>query len=117
MKKYMILCCVFLSACFPMYVLAPNMSGYIVRIESDVAWEGVVNDTWVSGVNTLSIPVTPQVGRVVCWDIRKSLPAPGLLRVFMTYRDYHTGSTTHPRWGDDATVSILGRIRGCSSGW
>jgi hypothetical protein len=102
-----------LSSCHPYYILAPNNSGYIVRIESDGEWEGIVDGQVVSGFNTAGIPVYPRLGRSVCWDIRKSRPYTGMLRAFMTYRDYHSGSELHPRFGDAVTLSWNGRVRGC----
>lgn len=105
----------FLSACHPHYIFAPNVSGYIVRIEADGEWEGWVDHQVVSGFNTSGVPVYPRLGHQVCWDIRKSRPYPGMLRAFMTHRDYHAGSQQHPRFGDSVTLSMTGRVRGCYS--
>lgn len=102
-----------LSGCYPLYIVAPNMSGYIVRIESDGDWEGVVDNQLVSGFGNRGIPVSPQLGQSVCWDIRKSRPHAGMLRAFFTYRDYYAGSHHHPRYGDSVTLNVLGRVRGC----
>jgi hypothetical protein len=105
-----------LSACYPVYILAPNTTGYIVRIEADGPWEGVVDGQVVSGFNASGIPVFPRMGRSVCWSIWKSRPYSGMLRAFMTYRDYHTGSAEHyPRFGDNITLNITGRVQGCYS--
>jgi len=103
----------FMASCHPHYIFAPNSSGYIVRIEADGPWEGVVDHQVVSGFNTAGIPVHPRLGREVCWDIRKSRPYSGMLRAFMTHRDYHTGSEMHPRFGDSITLHVTGRVRGC----
>lgn len=110
---FLLLMVTVVSSCHPIYILAPNTSGYIVRIEADGEWEGVVDSQIVSGSFARGIPVYPRYGRTVCWDIRKSRPYPGMLRAFMTYRDYHTGSEMHPRFGDDVTLSVTGRVRGC----
>lgn len=112
--RYLLLAVMLLSsACHPYYLLAPNMSGYIVRIESDTDWEGVVGSQAVSGFQTQSFPVTVIPHTPICWNVRKSRYSSGMLRVFLTYRDYHTGSTTHPRWGDSVTIMPLGVVRQC----
>lgn len=103
---------IFLSACYVPYFMAPNMSGYIVRVESDGEWEGVIGNQVVSGFGTMSYPVDITWG-TVCWDIRKRyFLQPGLLRAFLTYRDYYSGSTHHPRYGDQATTAGS-RVSGC----
>lgn len=102
------------TACYPVYLLAPNTSGFIVRIESDTEWEGTVGTQWVSGAGTQAVPVNVPYGRDVCWDIHKTKYDAGLLRVFLTYRDYYAGSSTHPRYGDMVTLTARGRIRNCA---
>ena len=114
MKSYLLVFMMFiLTSCVPYYIMAPNTSGYIVRIESDTFWEGQVDGEYVSGSNTLAFPVFPRHGRAVCWDIRKSRMGQGMLRAFMTYRDYYAGSDMHPRFQDQVTVSVMGRVQGC----
>jgi len=103
---------IIMTGCYVPYFMAPNTSGFIVRVESDGEWEGVIGNQVVSGFGTQSYPVDITWG-TVCWDIRKRyLMQPGLLRAFLTYRDYYSGSTQHPRYGDQATT--LGqRVTGC----
>jgi hypothetical protein len=113
MKRAILCLTLLLSACHPYYLLAPNNTGYIVRVEADGEWEGVVDNQRVSGFNTAGIPVYPRLGRSVCWDIGKSRPYTGMLRAFLTYRDYYSTSDMHPRFGDSVTLSMSGRVSGC----
>jgi hypothetical protein len=121
MKSYILAITVLIlsiaTSCVPYYIMAPNTSGYIVRIESDTFWEGQVDGDYVSGSSTLGIPVTPRYGRPVCWDIRKSRMGGGMLRAFMTHRDYYAGSDMYPRFGDQVTVAVMGRVQGCHRAW
>jgi len=96
-----------------MYILAPNTSGYILRVESDGEYSGTVDHVIVSGGTTKSFPVHPRVGHAVCWNIRKHGNNTGMLRAFLTYRDYHTGSSVHPRHGDQVTLLPRGHVTGC----
>lgn len=94
------------------YLLAPpyryyDRGDYMVRIESDTEWEGYVGNTWVSGFGNRNYPVWERV----CWDIQKTR-SQGLLRVFVTYREYYSGGN-YPIWEDRATTSAYGIVRGC----
>jgi hypothetical protein len=102
-----------LLSCRPIYILAPNNTGYIVRVEADGPWEGLVDHQVVSGFGTKSFPVYPRLHHDLCWRIRKSSPHAGLLRAFLTYRDYHPGSDVHPRFSDTVTLHITGVVHGC----
>lgn len=113
MRGILLMCSlIVMSACYLPYVMAPDISRFIVRVESDGEWEGVIGHHQVSGFGTMSYPVDIIWG-TVCWDIRKRyFLQPGLLRAFLTYHDYYAGSQQHPRYGDQVTT--LGhRVSGC----
>lgn len=101
-----------LSGCIPYYILSPNMSGYIVRVEADTEWTAIITDASggraESGWADAGLRVIPPA----CWEVRKRRIG-GMIRAFGTYSDYYRGSTMHPRWDDRASTMPYAVVRGC----
>lgn len=111
-KLFLISAVLFLGACQYPYIItgpAPGYSEWVVYIESDTEWTGLVGGRGVSGFGDRAFRTTA-LGS--CWTVRKTRVT-GLLRAYAMPANLSNRTQNVPKVSDKATTSPYGGVSGC----
>jgi len=100
-----------LSGCRDPLILGPRVAvvEFVVRVESDTEWTGLVNGVGVSGFGERAFPITGG-----CWVFTKRT-VDGLIRAYAMPANVSSRQAGVPKFGDKATTSAFGTVPGCLS--